>query len=78
VGDGTHQISFKMNENILDKFLIIWPSYNRNLSFLSSCDVTSFHQKLKIIATKVSKEDLLSGNGLSPQPYLKQPCVYPS
>ncbi len=39
-----------------------------------SCDVTNFSSKLKIKATKVSKEDFLLVD--MAQPYLKQPCLF--
>ncbi len=36
-----------------------------------------FHQNIRLIATKVSKENFLfSGHGQSAQPYLKQPCSH--
>ncbi len=51
--DGTHQISFKIKEKCWRNFKLCRPS------FLYSCDVTSFLQKIEIITTKVSKEDFL-------------------
>jgi hypothetical protein len=57
-------------EKILENFQIIWQSFNIDLSFC----VTRFHQKLKIITTKVGEEGFYFGHGLSAQPYFKLPC----
>jgi hypothetical protein len=43
---------------MLEKYQTFLLSYNINLSFLYCSNVTSFHQKLKIRTTKVSREDI--------------------
>ncbi len=47
-----HSIWMRIVGEILDYLLNL-----QYYTFLYSCDVTSFSQKLKLIATKVSKED---------------------